>query len=61
MKPGGSMEVIGVSRVVRSKIWLPKEVRRRLNLSEGDMVYFYVNEKEEVVVKKSERSRFKLG
>jgi len=55
------MEVIGVSRVVRSKIWLPKEVRRRLNLSEGDMVYFYVNEKEEVVVKKSERSRFKLG
>ena len=61
MKPGGSMEVIGVTRVRGNKIWLPKEVRRRLNLSEGDMVYFYVNEKEEVVVKKSERSRFRLG
>ena len=55
------MEVIGVSRVRGSKIWLPKEVRRRLGLSDGDMVYFYVNEKEEVVVKKSERSRFRLG
>jgi len=55
------MEVIGVSRVRGSKIWLPKEVRRRLNIADGDMVYFYVNEKEEVVVKKSERSRFRLG
>ena len=50
-----------MTRVRGNKIWLPKEVRRRLNLSEGDTIYFYVNEKEEVVVKKSERSRFRLG
>jgi AbrB family looped-hinge helix DNA binding protein len=53
------MEVLGVTRVHGNKVWLPKEVRARLKVGENDLVYFYVNENGEVVVKKSERE-FKL-
>jgi AbrB family looped-hinge helix DNA binding protein len=52
---GAQLEVLGVSRLHANKLWLPKEVRQRLGLEEGDRAYFYVNEAGEVVIAKSER------
>jgi len=54
-------EILGVSLVhSNGRVTLPKYVRERLNVKDGDLVYFYIDEEGKVVVKKSERRRFTL-
>jgi AbrB family looped-hinge helix DNA binding protein len=57
---GGIMEVIGLVRISQNRVWLPKRVREKLGVQDGDFVYFYVNDREEVVIKKSAREKFSL-
>jgi len=49
------VEVLGVVRMYGNKIWIPKVVRDRLRLKDGDRVYFYENDAGEIVIKKSEK------
>jgi AbrB family looped-hinge helix DNA binding protein len=51
------MEILGVSKVHnKGKVTLPKEVRKRLEVGDGDLVYFYVDERGHVVVERSRPS-----
>lgn len=54
------MEVVGLVRISQNRVWLPKRVREKLGVQDGDFVYFYVNDREEVVIKKSAREKFSL-
>jgi len=50
---GFLMEILGVAKVHgNGRIQLPKQVRERLKVEDGDYVYFYV-EKGKIVVEKS--------
>jgi len=49
------MEILGTAKVHgHGKIQIPKEVRRRLKVKDGDIVYFYVVG-EKIVMEKSEK------
>jgi AbrB family looped-hinge helix DNA binding protein len=51
------MEILGVSKVHnKGKVTLPKEVRKKLEVEDGDLVYFYVDERGRIVVEKSRPS-----
>jgi AbrB family looped-hinge helix DNA binding protein len=47
------MNVLGIARVYANRIWIPKNVRDRLGIKDGDLVYFYENDEDEIVIKKS--------
>jgi looped-hinge helix DNA binding domain, AbrB family len=54
------MRVLGVAKVYNNKVWIPKIVRDKLNISDGDLVYFYENDNDEIVIKKAKRVYFEV-
>jgi len=56
-----SLNVLGTSKVHgRGKVVIPKEVREKIDVRDGDLVYFLEDERGEVVLRKSERPRFRI-
>jgi len=56
-----SLNILGTSKVHgRGKIAIPIDVRRKLGIEDGDLVYFLEDEKGEIVLRKSQRTRFRI-
>ena len=52
--------VLSISKVFqRGKVVIPKEVRERLKIKDGDRILWYLNELGEVCVKKVEERAFR--
>jgi AbrB family looped-hinge helix DNA binding protein len=47
------MNILGIAKVYANRIWIPKNVREKLSIRDGDLVYFYENDENEIVIKKS--------
>ena len=51
---------VQISRVYgEGRTTIPKEIRERLKITDGDKLLWYINEKGEVCVKKVEERRFR--
>jgi len=51
-----SIEIIQVSKLSQSKVYVPKRVRSRLNIKDGDRIMWIINERGELIVRNSKES-----
>jgi len=45
-------EIIKITKIYNNKVTIPAEIRRRLNLNDGDKIYWAITEKGEILIKK---------
>lgn len=52
----GAIEIIQVTKLSQSKVYVPKRVRSRLNIKDGDRIMWIINERGELVVRNSKEA-----